>query len=209
MSCISFVKTTILKLNPDLFSELRDVLFDDLLPLAIVKKEELTQTFLAEKLCDYFEKIEAKTGKPFEVIVEKYITDLDSVVGNRIAKKPRPTKSDPKPEKPRARKYYDETCTLRKINKEYKCGLLDYSRIMFCLYMAIISNNFQEIDDFDLSMKVLDIEQIISALREETALHGKKLKFETEDPYTYDRSTFILLVVMFYYMKSREIVGEY
>ena len=77
------------------------------------------------------------------------------------------------------------------------------------LYAAIIQNNCKEIDDFNLSMNGINLTKTIEALRKETVLLGKKPKFETKDPYTSDRSTFILLVIMFYYMKSKEIVGEY
>ena len=209
MSCASFVQTTITNLDTGLFNECRDVLIDEYLPLSLAQKEDLTVPVMAEKLCDYFEKIELKTGKPFEKVVENYTSDLDSVVGERIAKEPKPRKNKPTPPTPRARKYYEKACFLRKNNKETKHGLLDYTRIMLCLYAAIIQNNCKEIDDFNLSMNGLNLTKIIEALRKETVLLGKKPKFETKDPYTSDRSTFILLVIMFYYMKSKEIVGEY
>ena len=209
MNCASFVRETITRLEADLFNELRDVLIDDYLPLSLARKHALTVPFLAEKVCDYFEKTELKTGKPFEKIIEKYASDLDSVVGDRIAKEPRPKKNVPTPPVPRARKYYEKACFLRKNNKESKYWLLDYSRIMLCLYSAIIGNGLKEISDLDYSMKSLNLTRIIEALRKETVLLGKKPRFETKDPYSSDRSTFILLVVMFYYMKSREIKGEY
>ena len=77
----------------------------------------MTVPVLAEKLCDYFEKIELKMGKPFEKVVEKYTADLDSVVGDRIAKEPKPRKNKPTPPTPRARKYYEKACFLRKNKK--------------------------------------------------------------------------------------------
>ena len=209
MSYSSFVQTTVLGLDSDLFNELRDVLVDDYLPLAIIQKEELTPHVLAEKLCDYFEKIELKSGKSFEKVVEKYMQDLDSVISDRIAKEPKPKKNMPTPPTPRARKYFEKAYELRRHNKESKHGLLDYTRIMLCLYMAIIGNGKKEIDDFSYSMSALNLTKIIESLRKETTLLGKKSRFETKDPYTSDRSTFILLVIMFYYMKSKEMVGEY
>lgn len=209
MDCANLVQTTITNLDMSLFNECRDVLVDEYLPLSLAHKEDLTVPMMAEKLCDYFEKIELKTGKQFEKIVEKYTADLDSVVGERIAKEPKPRKNKPTPSTPRARKYYEKACFLRKNNKETHHGLLDYTRIMLCLYTAIIQNNGKEIDDFTLSMNGLNLNKMIEALGKETVLLGKKLKFETKDPYTSDRSTFVLLVIMFYYMKSKEIVGDY
>ena len=63
MSCASFVQTTITNLDTGLFNECRDVLVDEYLPLSIAQKDDLTVPVLAEKLCDYFEKIELKMGK--------------------------------------------------------------------------------------------------------------------------------------------------
>lgn len=209
MSYSGFMQTTVSNSDSALFNELRDVLVDEYLPLHLAPKEELTANILCEKLCDYFEKIELKTGKTFEKVVEKFTLDLDSVVSERIAKEPKPKKNKPTPPTPRARKYYEKSCYLRKHNKESKHGLLDYTRIILCLYSAIISNGFKEIEDFNLSVSGVNLTKLIESLRKETTLLGKKQRFDTKDPYTSDRSTFILLVIMFYYMKSKEIVGEY
>ena len=35
------------------------------------------------------------------------------------------------------------------------------------------------------------------------------MKFDTKESYGSDRSTFILLIILYYYMKSKEIMGEY
>lgn len=209
MSYSGFVQTTVFHLDAALFNKLRDVLVDEYLILHLAPKEELTANILGEKLCDYFEKIELKTGKTFERVLEKYTLDLDSVVSERVAKEPKPQKNKPTPTTPRARKYYDKSCYLRKHNKESKHGLLDYTRIILCLYSAIINNDFKEIDDFNLSVGGVNLTKVIESLRKETTLLGKKQRFNTKDPYTSDRSTFVLLVIMFYYMKSKEIVGEY
>lgn len=209
MSCAGFIKTTVTNLDADLFNEMRDILVDDYLPLSLAQKDDMSVAVLAEKLCDYFEKIELKTGKTFERLVEKYTADLDSVVGDKIAKEPKPQKNKPTPPTPRARKYYEKACILRKNNKTSRRGLIDYTRIMLCLYAAIILNKGEEIKDFNYSINSINLTIIIEALRKETVLIGKKPKFETEPPYTSDRGTFILLIIMFYYMKSKEIVGEY
>ncbi len=204
-----FAQTIVFGLDSERFNELRDVLVDEYLPLCLAQKDDLTVNVLAEKLYDYFEKIELKTGKNFEKVVEKYTLDLDSVVINRIAKEPKPKKNKPTPAIPRARKYYNKSCYLKTHSKESKQSLMDYSRIMLCLYTAIIGNGLKEIEDFDLSLSGVNLTRIIEGLRKETTLLGRKPRFDTKDPYSSDRSTFILLVIMFYYMKSKEIVGEY
>ena len=42
---------------------------------------------LSEKICDYFEKLELKTGKSFDKYVESYLKDLDSIIERRITYK--------------------------------------------------------------------------------------------------------------------------
>ena len=152
-----------------------------------------------------------KTGNNFEKVVDKYFSDFDSVVRDRISKKPKPKKNNSITPVSRARKYYDKYRSLSMDKKECMQNLLDYTRIMLCLYTAIIKNGFNEIKDFDLSLRKLNLTRIIEGLRKEKEINllGRKPRFNTEDPYSTDRSTFVLLVIMFYYMKSKEIVGEY
>ena len=209
MDCPSFIQTTITNLDPGLFCGLRDVLLDQFLKLSIAKKEDLTAPILGEKLCDYFEKIELK-GMPFEKVVDKYVEALDSVVGERIAEKPKQKKNKPTPPTPRARKYYDHACFLKQTIKESNSSLLDYTRIMLCLYSAIVGADLKQIVDFDLSISGLNLAELIKALRKETTgFVNKRPRFETGDPYVSDKSTFVLLVILFFYMKNNEVEGEY
>lgn len=209
MSCVDFVQKTITRLSTDQYNECRDLLFDEYLSLSVIQKKDMTVPFLEEKLCDYFEKVELKERKSFEELVENYTDALDSVVSGRVAKEPKARKNEPAPPVPRARKYYGKASYLRKYNKDSKHGLLDYSRIMFCLYAAVIQNNSGEIDDFNLSISGLNLNKLIEALKKETKLLGTMPRFETKEPYSSDRSIFVLLIIMFFYMKSKEIVGEY
>lgn len=209
MSCSAFLKETVMSLEDDLFIELRDILIDNYLTMFLLPKEDLTPPALAEKLCDYFEKIELKTGKTFLKTVEKYTADLDSVIREKIAKEPKPKKGLPAPPIPRARKYYDRASGMKKQTSDSYCELLDYTRIMLCLYNAIQNSENKEIDDFDLSISKLNLTAITEALLKEPAALGKKMKFDTKESYGSDRSTFILLIILYYYMKSKEIKGEY
>lgn len=209
MSYVDFVERTVVQLEDKLFCELRDFLVDEYLPFTLIKCEDVTKEILSEKLCDYFEKINLKTGKSFEKVVEKYTSDLDSIVGGRIAKEPKAKKNEPMPPMPRSRKYYEKACTINKSNKIWKHGLLDYSRLMMCLYTEILNDDNKVIDDFDFSTECLNLSRIIDAMRKETGLIGKKAKFDTKEPYTSDRSTFIMVIIMFYYIKGNEVIGEY
>ncbi len=209
MERLDFIQAAVISLDTKLMSELRDVLFDEYVPLYIATKEELSGGILAEKLCDYFKKVELKTERNFNKLLEKYVEDLDSVVADRIAKTPKAKKNKPMPQIPRARKYYEKAESLQKHNTESKQGLLDYSRIMLCLYASIINNGLQEIDDFELSFSSINLPTILEVLHKEATGMSKKLRFDTRDPYDLDRCSFIILIIMFYYMKSKEITGEY
>ena len=209
MSCISFVQTTINNLDADSFNELRDILVNQFIPLSIVSKDDLTVPVLKELLCNYFDKVELKTGKEFERIVEKYTSDLDSIVESRIEETPKARRNQPTPPTPRARKYYEKAIGIKRINRETKRGLIDYTRFMLCLYTAIINNNYKKIKDFDLSINCLNLTKIIESMRKETVSIRKRPRFDTQNPYDSDRSSFVILVIMFYYMKSKEVVGEY
>lgn len=209
MSYVNFVQTIITSLDEKLFNDLRDFLVYEFVPLSIAKKEDLTNTVFAEKLCDYFEKIELSTGKKFDKVLEKYCLDLSDIVGSKVADEPKTRKNQPTPPMPRARKYFNRATNIIKDDKSLKPALLDYSRIVLSLYMEIINNNFKEIDNFDLALKNLNLLKIIEAMRNETSTVFKKAKFDTKDPYKSDRSTFVITVMMFYYMKSKEVVGDF
>ncbi len=210
MNYVDFVRTTITGLDTELFHYLKEILLAyEFIPLSIIKKEEFTVLGFAEKLCDYFEKVEIKTNRDFDKTVEKYVNDFDSIIKERIAQEPKQRKNREKPPIPRARKYYEEISVIRENRDDPMQGLLDYSRIAFCLYMSIIKNNFKKIKDFDYALKNLSLAEIIKAMREETILLGKKPRFEAIDPYKSDRSTFVITVIMFFYMKSKEVEGKY
>ncbi len=210
MNHIDFVRTAVTGLDTELFNYLKEILLAyEFIPLSIIKKEEVTASVFAEKVCDYFEKVELKTNRSFDKTLEKYANDFDSIIKDKIAQEPKQRKNRAKPQVPRARKYYEEVGAMRENRDDPMQGLLDYSRIVFCLYMSIIKNNFKKIKDFDYALKNLSLAEIIKAMREETILLGKKPRFEAIDPYKSDRSTFVITVIMFFYMKSKEVEGKY
>lgn len=208
MNCTEFINETAVRLDDGLFRGLKDALVGTYVSFSVVKAEDITKKILAEKICDYFEKVELKTGKTFDKIIERYMSNLDSVVGDRIAKEARGKKKQQASPTPRARKYYEKAGTLRKSNKSMK-QLLDYSRVMMCLYMEIIKNGRREIENFDFSAECLNLTRMMDALRGETGLIAQKARFDTKEPYALDRCTFIVVILMFYYIKSKEVAGEY
>lgn len=209
MNYVDFLKQIMKELDEVSYAEFRDLLVEDYIPFSIIEKKSVSKEALFEKLCDYFEKIELKTGKKFEKLIGIYADDLENLVGNRIAKEPKAKKNEPTPPIPRARRYYDKITVARKSNDASKQVLVDYSRIMLCLYMSIIRQDLGEISDFDYSVGSINLTKIIDSMRAEKGSITKKSKFDTKEIYGKDRCTFILVIVMFYYIKSKEVIGEY
>ena len=90
-------------------------------------------------------------------------------------------------------------------------GMIDYTRIVMCLYAAIIKNNGKEIQNFDFATSSLKIDDIILAMKEEQdALPFnviKKKKFDTVDPYGMDAITFILAITLLYKITGENLEG--
>ncbi len=196
-----FVKSTVNTLQADVFEQIKTVLIPEYLTFSIIPEDGITPAILSEKLCDYFEKLELKTGNGFDKYVESYLKDLDSIVEKRIAKTPQPKKNDPTPVVvPRARKYYEKAVSLKKARTLVTGLLVDYTRIMLCLYTAIIKNNFKAIGNFDFSSDCINPLDIIAAMKNEQEPVAikirKKQKFDIKDLYYSDTCTFILTIVL-------------
>lgn len=208
MTFTDFVKLTVRNLEPRFFDELKTVLLNEYLTFSEVPPEEITCTVLCEKLDDYFEKIEFRTGRNFDKLLDRYASDLDSVVENRIYREPKPHKGAPIPPPSRARKYYDKAVEIRKGIHSHTPSLLDYSRLMLCLYTATVINDQKPIKNFDYSLECLNLSRILDALKSERSSISKKIRFDTKDPYNSDRSTFVILIMLFYYFKNTEITED-
>jgi hypothetical protein len=184
------------------FERLKAALLEEYIQFCIVTPDNVTKEIMAEKLCDYFEKFQYKSGKKFEDLVKSYMTELDSLVEPRVAQTPAAKKSEPVPVVPRARRYYEKAAEIKKSLKNIS-ELIDYSRLMLCLYAAIINSGDEKITNFDFSLTCLEPNAIEAALKNEkgTAWLGKKNpkpRFDTSDPYTTDRSFFVLLILQMY-----------
>ena len=196
-----FVESTVNNMQLDVFEQLKTVLIPEYLSFSIIPEDGITPAILSEKLCDYFEKLELKAGKSFDKYVESYLKDLDSIIERRIKKTPQPKKNDPSPViVPRARKYYEKAVSLKKARTLATGVLVDYTRIMLCLYSAIIKSGFKEISNFDFSSDCINPLNIITAMKNEQVLVaikiGKKQKFDIKDLYCSDTCTFMLTIIL-------------
>lgn len=196
-----FVNSAVYSFDEESFQSVKRSLVDEYLEFSFFKDENITREILAEKLCDYFEKVELKTFKPFSKQVQEYIDNLKKLVEDYIAEEPKQKKKEKAPmPTPRARVYYEEAISIRDPQKLSLRKLIDYSRIMFCLYSAIIENNHKTIDDFDYAADCLMTGRIIGAMKREKNRNLLKVKsktmFNTEELYSIDTCTFVLTFIM-------------
>lgn len=205
-----FIEKTIPVLGSDIFNSIKQTIVGNYIQVNFIAEDDVNTTILEELLFGYLEKVELQQSvKSFDSIIEKYAADIDSVVEDRIKKS---QKDGSGKELNRARKYYEKAHAMRKDDIESFEGLVDYSRIMLCLYMAIIKNKFNPISDFDYSSECLRGREIMDALRQEestTIIGVKKKRFDTKGIYSFDRCTFVILITMYHFIKNNEMEVEY
>ena len=78
------LKNTILSLDNDSFFELKTYFFKDFFGFYFLDDSEVTQGIFAEKLYDYFEKVELNNNKDFPNLLQKYMQSLDDKVSKYI-----------------------------------------------------------------------------------------------------------------------------
>ena len=202
MERLDFVKTVNDSLNEDLFIEMKDALLEKYVPLYATSKDIYNQDYFAEKICDYFKKVEINTGKSFNKLFEQYVSDIFSLVDNRIKyQKNNPT---------RAQKYHKKAAGLKKNRQGQEMWWVDFSRIILCLYVARVGKKDEKIDDFEFSLESINIDDILQAVQKEK--EGPLLKwakFDTKKPYETDRCTFVILIMVLYYLKANSVEGEF
>lgn len=213
MNYNTFINSTIMQLETESFEALRGILLKDYLGLTFLKPEEVSKEFLAEKMSDYFEKIEIKTDKAFEKHLDTFYTSLDSIVGSRIESMPKPKKNDQTPVVvPRARKYYDKAMQIKgqEVNTR---RLLDYSRLMMCLYVAIVKNNRHPVSNLDYSADCIDPVEVLNEIKNEDIVFlGKRVskkKFDASDCYGADACTLVIAAILLYKIVNDKIQEEY
>ena len=206
MDRLDFVKTVIDGLSDDLFDEFRSKILGKYIPVYSASKEAFTRELLVEKVCDYFKKAEINTGKYFGKVFDQYISNLDYLVDDRIkTQRNNPT---------RAQRYYQKTERLKKERKENENWWMDFSRIIICLYAAVKSSKEGKIEDFDFSLDSINIERVMRDVRKDKvgAFKWAWLRTDLKERnahYALDRSTFLILIMVLYYLKSNAVEGEF
>lgn len=198
----SFIQDTILAMRPVAFEQLKNTLVGEYVSLHVIAPENVSKEILAEKIFDYFEKLQYKTNKKFEDHIKSFMSTLDSLVEPHVAKVPQVKKNEPAPAVPRARKYYEKATAIRK-SLETVSELIDYTRVMMCLYAMAIKSTDERISNFDFSIFCLDPVAIEASLKaeKESVLFGMKNpkpRFDTTEPYTADTCFFVIAIVLLY-----------
>jgi len=212
MTYKDFVKAAICDLSQPVFEELKQLLLGEYISFSIIDHEEVTVNILAEKVCDYFGTLEIKTGKSFDKHIESYLNDLDSIVRLRIAKTPQAKKGDTTPVVPRSRRYYNKAIDTKQEKEPTMVQLIDYTRIMMCLYTAAIKNEGKFIDNFDYAADCLVPEEIVRSMKSEEVSvvipPSKKKRFDTKELYSDDVCTLILSILILCSIVNRKVEGE-
>ena len=84
---------------------------------------------------------------------------------------------------------------------------------MFCLYAAIIENDYNEIQNLDFSVDSIKPAQIVNSMKNEldpTPIKVmKKMLFDIKDLYCSDTCTFIITIIVLFAIINEKVQGEY
>jgi hypothetical protein len=195
---IDFVVETIGSLEIDKFEMLKKALIGEYLTFSIIREDKVSKEELSEKVCDYFEKMILKSGKNFDKLIESYTKGIDYVVSNKIAKPTQSKKNKSVQEDiPRAGKYYEKALKIKNSRNLSTRNLIDYSRLIFCLYMEILKNHFTVISNFNFVSSELRPDVIINGMKmKEDFRIVKKKYFNIKELYSIDTCTFIIAIII-------------
>lgn len=212
MEIKEFIAEMVNNLDTKYFNLLKNRLSGEYLTFYFVEEEKISTEVFGEKLADYFEKIEIKTGDKFPKVLARYVSDIDEVVKRYIPKEPTAKKDVALPPTPRSIKYYKHASTIKSSRNLTVKQLEDFSRIMFNLYMGAIYSDMKDVTNYEFSTSRLDLDKIIAALKSEKGgiglPIGKKTMFNIEELYCTDTATFIITMIMYYHIKNKEIEEE-
>lgn len=204
------LKNTILSLDSDSFFEFKTYFFREFFGFNFLDDSEVTQSIFAEKLYDYFEKVEYSNNKDFPNLLQKYMQSLDDKVSKYIEKSPRKKNTDSE-DIPRARKYYNKIIEYKKQNDIDYNRLRDYSRIMFCLYAEIINKN-DTISNFDYSISSLTSSKLLQSIKKsktpKNIFETKNVFFVQNKEFSFEWCNYIIATIVLFEIINHNIDGE-
>lgn len=204
------LKNTILSLDSDSFFEFKTYFFREFFGFNFLDDSEVTQSIFAEKLYDYFEKVEYSNNKDFPNLLQKYMQSLDDKVSKYIEKSPRKKNTDSE-DIPRARKYYNKIIEYKKQNDIDYSRLRDYSRIMFCLYAEIINKN-DTISNFDYSISSLTSSKLLQSMKKsktpKNIFETKNVFFVQNKEFSFEWCNYIIATIVLFEIINHNVDGE-
>lgn len=204
MDSIKFLNKIVMKFDEVCLSNIKEALNNKYITFTFIKGDVTKEVFI-EKLNDYLVQIMLKNNGSFDDLIKSYTNDMKSLVKSKLTGDSR------------ASKYYD----LANAKIDYKSlntdEIVDFSRIILCMYNAIIKNKHKDINNFDLSLNNIKLSTILDSMdKEKTAQvdlgvvdFGSKLKFDTRDKYSSDAFTYVMVIIMYYHLMNNEVKGEY
>ena len=161
--------------------------------------DHIIKEVMAEKLYDHFMMVELKNNCDLNKLVKSYYKSINEIVGPQI---------ETSKQKTRAQKYYEKAVTISKSKEVNFQDLMDYTRIMMCLYMAVTKNQSKLISNFDLSKECLDMDTILTFIRRETVpalgINKRKPRFDFHNSYSMDSCILLILTLVLYKLKDGE-----
>ena len=211
MNSKDFIKNTILDLNPQEFNRLKTILVGEYIQFSFVESDNIDQAFFSEKVCDYIEKLEFRNKTSFQKLLVNYSIYLDKLVANKVARATKANNNDSELT-PRARRYYEKAKSNGKKQFQSTSQVIDYVRVMLCLYTASLQSPSNPIENFNLSIDTLSIENLIFNMKQEQA---KRLNYQVKEYFLkngiYSAAVFYLImtIIIYCHLMSNMIQGEY
>lgn len=161
--------------------------------------DHITKEIMAEKLYDHFKMVELFNKCDFNRVINAFFKCLNEILGSQIATSKQKT---------RAQKYYEKAVSISKSKEVNFQDLMDYTRIMMCLYMAVTKNQSKLISEFDLSKDCLGMDTILTFIHRETVpaigINKRKPRFDFHNPYSMDSCFLLILMLLLYKSKDGE-----
>ena len=124
------------ELDEEAIEFLKEKIVGEYLEFSYVDPSKISREVFMEKLCDYLEKVELKTGDSLNVNLQKYMSSMKNLAGRRVARETRVKKGETKPPVPRAREYYEKARDIRYSKDPSFEQRIEFVKIILCLYMS-------------------------------------------------------------------------
>ncbi|MBR3312869.1 MAG: hypothetical protein IKG18_01885 [Atopobiaceae bacterium] len=210
MNTHDFLSETVCSMDRSHLEFLKRMPIGDHIQFSFVASEDIDSAVLAEKLNDYFKMVGLKIFRNFDDCISSYMEVLNSIVEPRILKEAPTGSAGRGAGLSRAWRYYDRVAMYREARNKTIDNLIDYSRIMLCLYESILENDLEPINNFDYDRDSLDPLAIMeSMLLEETGGFFSRKRIDLSKPYEMGACIVVITAIMLATIVDVELEEEY